>query len=175
MRVDRFASLVAGAAAAALSVGHARGHAAAVTNSPFVGRFHDRGDGESARAARPDGPTGPRGEVAQGAMASDAMLELILFVRERGWRLESDHMGSAAGGHETFVVSMWGASAATERDGAGGRDGHTGNGTMSGVGSLLADAVAAQRAARSAAQAGCAQVFAIQPVVYPSACVGAHN
>ena len=31
-------------------------------------------------------------------MASDAMLELILFVREHGWRLESDHEGSM-GGH----------------------------------------------------------------------------
>ena len=42
-------------------------------------------------------------------MASDAMLELILFVREREWRLELDYEASTRG-RDKFVVT-----ASTER------------------------------------------------------------
>ena len=52
-------------------------------------------------------------------MASDAMLELILFVREHGWRLESYHdEASTAGGHDKFVVTAATSAGAPSDDGA---------------------------------------------------------
>ena len=49
-------------------------------------------------------------------MASDAMLELILFVREHGWRLELDREGSM-GGLDKFVVTAATNAEARRADG----------------------------------------------------------
>ena len=49
-------------------------------------------------------------------MANDMIFELILFVREHGWRLDSDHAASI-GGHDKFVVTTETAVVAEHRAG----------------------------------------------------------
>ena len=46
-------------------------------------------------------------------MTSDAMLELILFVRKHGWQLELDRERIIMGGHDKFVVTMTTTTGAT--------------------------------------------------------------
>ena len=67
-------------------------------------------------------------------MASDAMLELILFVRERGWRLELDRE-AIVGGHDKFVVTTTEtATGAVERGVGGGKEDQEGEGCVGRVG-----------------------------------------
>ena len=89
------------------------GHAAnaAIANPPFVvGGAH--GGRKRTLVSRSHKPARAPGVEVKPRLATDTMLELMAFVREREWGLELDHGGSGAG-HAKFVVATAGAGATT--------------------------------------------------------------
>jgi hypothetical protein len=121
MRLNRLASLAVVTAAAALSV-HP-GHAAdgiAPQGAP------GRGGHEIAPAALADGlATAPDGGAHGAAPSSDAVLELVSFVRAREWAIDLEFDGNRDG-YAKFVVTARTSLAA--RSDRGGSEYHQGNG-----------------------------------------------
>ena len=100
MRLNRLASLMVAGAVAVLGV--CPGRAAIPAATPRVTDVH--GDDELSRALRAEAHTG----VQSGGLAADLMsgkvFEVMMFVLERGWRLELG-LDGGVGDHGTLVVA----------------------------------------------------------------------
>ena len=119
--------LAAAALAAAVIAGGHQGLAERL-DPPFHAR-HDHGHGGNTSAPAPceDGLAGAHAGGGEVMMASDAMRELVTFVREQGWGLEVDLPEECTRGELVTIVGA-GMSAAGERGGGGREDAHEGTG-----------------------------------------------
>ena len=118
--------LAAAALAVAVIAGGHQGLAERL-DPPFHARRHGHSGNTSAPAPYEDGLAGARTGGGEVMMASDAMRELVTFVRARGWGLEVELPEECTRGELVSIVGA-GMSAEGERGGGGREHAHEGKG-----------------------------------------------